>query len=667
MRMPTLQGYARFAGLAFRASPLLTLTAAGCTLLAAAAPLALLAAIGALIGQIPAVARSGLSSPAGGAAVAWTAAIGVLFTLQWGASALQTAAGSALGERIDLDLQRRLMSAVMRPVGIAHLEDPRSLDLINVGRDSFRSWMRPGRLAGYLSSLVAARFVLVGSCLILARFSWLLALALLAAALWAEDEGRKASSRHSEHHYGESELSRRTGYYYDLGVSPGPAKEVRVFGLASFLLERFTSTWAQATAGVFAKAGRRVLLSDAVLGAVGVLGFSWVCTDAIGGNLGLSTTAVYAQAIMVGLGSVAAASNARRSEMALATLRRYESGVEAAEAAAVGASTRPAQPTGLAAQPTGLAAQPTGLPPPAGRAPPAGPGPPAGLANPAPTTARTPATPAVLPQREIRFEGVRFGYPGTESDVLAGLDLVIPAGRSLAIVGANGAGKTTLVKLLSQLYQPTQGRIEVDGTSLTDLDPPSWRRRIAAVFQDYVRFELSARANVGFGFVDAQDDTVGIRAAADDAGASAAIDRLPHGWDTVLSSDYNGGVDLSGGEWQKVALARALFAVRHGASVLVLDEPAAHLDARAEAQLYDTFLALTKGVTTIVISHRFSTVRQASSIAVIRDGRVAEQGSHDELLAVGGLYAEMFRLQASRFEESTSPEEASVAEGSDGS
>jgi ATP-binding cassette subfamily B protein len=160
---------------------------------------------------------------------------------------------------------------------------------------------------------------------------------------------------------------------------------------------------------------------------------------------------------------------------------------------------------------------------------------------------------------------------------------------------------------------------------------------------------LDARTNVGFGCVRAFDDTAGIAAAAAAAGAGEVIEGLPWGWETVLSAEYQDGSDLSGGEWQKVALARALFAVRHGATVLVLDEPAASLDARAEARLYEQFLELTRGVTTVVISHRFSTVRQADAIVVIRDGRIVEHGSHDELVALNGHYAEMFRLQAARF------------------
>jgi ATP-binding cassette subfamily B protein len=254
-----------------------------------------------------------------------------------------------------------------------------------------------------------------------------------------------------------------------------------------------------------------------------------------------------------------------------------------------------------------------------------------------------------LPAKTIRFEGVQFHYPGQEADVFSALDLEIPAGQSLAIVGVNGAGKTTLVKLLARLYDPTAGRITVDGIDLRDFDPYQWQRKVAAIFQDFIRYQLSAAANVGFGAVERLNDRDALESAARDADVLDLIEGLPRRWETTLSRQYEGGVDLSGGEWQRVALARALLAARSGASVLVLDEPTAQLDVRAEAAFYDRFLDITQGCTTIVISHRFSTVRRADRIAVIDSGAIVELGTHAELLALGGSYASMFKLQADRF------------------
>src|SRR5207248_173016 len=193
------------------------------------------------------------------------------------------------------------------------------------------------------------------------------------------------------------------------------------------------------------------------------------------------------------------------------------------------------------------------------------------------------------PEREIAFEHVSFAYPGATHEVFRGLDVQLVAGRSTAIVGPNGAGKTTLVKLLAGLHDPTDGRITIDGTDLAALDAAAWQRQVAVVFQDFNRYPLTAALNVGLGAPAHLDDHDGLRAAADAAGALAIIEELPDGWDTVLAPDL-GGVELSGGQWQRLALARALFAARHGARILVLDEPTAWLDVRGEAAFYERFL-----------------------------------------------------------------------------
>jgi ABC-type multidrug transport system fused ATPase/permease subunit len=243
------------------------------------------------------------------------------------------------------------------------------------------------------------------------------------------------------------------------------------------------------------------------------------------------------------------------------------------------------------------------------------------------------------PSREIRFRDVSFAYPGG-APVLDHFDLTIPAGSSLAIVGQNGAGKTTLAKLLCRLYDPQAGAIEIDGVDLRALPIDAWRRRVTAVFQDFIRFELSLRDNVAP--AGAPDETV--RAALVSAGA-ADLATL----DTVLARGYQGGTDLYGGQWQRIALARTLCAVQLGAGVVLLDEPTAQLDVRGEAEIFDRILAKARHCTTILISHRFSTVRHADRICVLEQGRVVELGTHDELMAKGGRYHTMFSLQAQRF------------------
>ncbi|WP_220136241.1 ABC transporter ATP-binding protein [Streptomyces himalayensis] len=250
----------------------------------------------------------------------------------------------------------------------------------------------------------------------------------------------------------------------------------------------------------------------------------------------------------------------------------------------------------------------------------------------------------------VRFEGVSFRYPGTERTVLDALDLDIRPGELLAVVGLNGAGKSTLIKLLSGLYEPTGGRLTANGTDLADLAPEAWRRSISVVFQDFVRYELSAADNVTLGQAAVPRDDTALAAAARDAGLTAVLERLPQGWDTPLARSRTDGVDLSGGQWQQVVLARALYAVHTGARLLVLDEPTAHLDVRTEFDVFDR-LARARGDDTsvVLISHRLSTVRQADRIVLLDGGRITESGSHDELIARQGTYAEMFAIQAERF------------------
>jgi ATP-binding cassette subfamily B protein len=257
------------------------------------------------------------------------------------------------------------------------------------------------------------------------------------------------------------------------------------------------------------------------------------------------------------------------------------------------------------------------------------------------------ARPVPNPIREgFEFRDVGFRYPGSEGWAARHLSFRLGVGERLALVGENGAGKTTLTKLLARLYDPDEGAILLDGVDLRDYDVASLHRNIGVIFQDFVRYAFLLRENIGVGEIGAVEDAARIRGAAERSLASAVAQRFEKGYDQMLGRRFEEGIELSGGEWQKVALARAYL---REAQVLILDEPTASLDARAEYEVFLRFAELTKGKAAVLISHRFSTVRMAERILVLEKGQIVEQGSHEELVAKGGTYAELFRLQAAGY------------------
>jgi ATP-binding cassette subfamily B protein len=251
------------------------------------------------------------------------------------------------------------------------------------------------------------------------------------------------------------------------------------------------------------------------------------------------------------------------------------------------------------------------------------------------------------PMREeegVRFEHVGFQYPGSERWALRDVSIFIPRGQSLALVGQNGAGKTTFIKLMTRLYEPTEGRVLLDGRDLRSWDLETLRRRVGVIFQDFNEYQLEVRENVGFGSVEHVEDAPRVERAVDRGGAADLVKTLGKGLETQLGRWFKDGVELSGGQWQKIALARAF--MREEADILVLDEPTAALDAEAEHAVFERFRALTQGRTTILISHRFPTVRMADRIVVLEEGRIVEEGTHGDLVAAGARYAQLFSLQA---------------------
>jgi ATP-binding cassette subfamily B protein len=589
-----------------RVSIAMTALLAASVVVLAGLPVAIGVVTGLLVGSVPAAVEAGAGSAAAGRTLWLLGGVAVLIAVARALGPFQSALAGAFSRRVDRHLQERLIAAVARPSGIAHLEDPETLDLLRNAQGVGAEGIQPGKAVQALATLLPSWLQALGSAAVLLGFS--AALGALWLALWPAVLFvlMREYIRVGQAGYGQAAAVRRSDYLRDLALTPAAAKELRVWGLTDWLAERFEAAWLTAMEPTWRarRPGRAVLwLAAGSVGALNMATFGLLAWAAARGDLGLAALVVYSRAALD-------ASQFRSSDDPNAHLAYAAVSVPAllelerrlAEPRRDGAGAlRPGAPTG-----------------------------------------------------SISFAAVSFQYPGQPVPVLDGLDLEVPAGRSLAIVGANGAGKTTLIKLLCRLYEPTAGRILVDDVDLRGIDPGSWQRRVAAIFQDFARYHLTARENIALG--DAPEPAR-LRAAAEQAGALDLIESLPRGWETVLSRQYAGGTDLSGGQWQRVALARALYATNAGATVLILDEPTANLDVRAEAALYDRFLEITAGLTTILISHRFSTVRRADRIVVIDRGRVVEQGTHDELIALEGRYAAMFRLQAARFADVDEPVE----------
>jgi len=522
--------------------------------------------------------------------------VGVSFALLLISQPLHQVVSANLGARMAAHLYDRLITICVAPPGIAHLERSELTTDLTMARDFDLGMMGPPLeismdfIAGGLVDLVVG----ASAAILLAAFHWWAALLLVLAWLsthwllresgvWKDrntDEVRKAQ-RHAE-------------YSYKLAVDAAPAKELRFFGLAGWVTDRFVSTRRRLYQLQYEATRLReksVLTCLLVVLAANVVVFWLMADGAANATLTTARVVVFVQAA-IGVSSIA-----------FGGLNWAMDGA----AAPVAAIARVEASVGTGALAEGSTVPTQGA-------------------------------------KEIRFRDVSFAYLEGGRPVLDRFDLTIPAGTSMAIVGQNGAGKTTLAKLLCRLYDTTSGSIEIDGQALASLELNAWRSQVTAVFQDFIHFELPLRNNVAPS--GAPDDV--IRAALVAAGGS---DLASGDLDTILSKGYPGGTDLSGGQWQRVALARALCAVQQGAGVVLLDEPTAQLDVRGEAEIFERVLAATRDCTTILISHRFSTVRLADRICVMEDGKVVELGSHEELIALGGRYRTMFDLQASRFTE----------------
>jgi ATP-binding cassette subfamily B protein len=524
------------------------------------------------------------------------AVAGVVFVLLQILSPIHRAVGANLGSRTAAWLYDKLTIACVTPPGMGHLEDPRLATDLTVARD-FDLGISGPPLSIAMDFISSGMVEMVGglvSASILVAYAWWAPLVLAGAWLATHWLLRESAIWRDRNTAEVREAQRHAEYAYRLAVDPPSAKELRLFGLAEWTVERFSSRrrrlldlqW-QATR----LRERPVLWSLLLVLGANLVVFWAVAGDAASGRLGLGQAVTFLSAAastsMIAFGGLSWALDGASAPIS-AVLRLQDA---MSPSGALASGVRSAEG---------------------------------------------------LPAHEIRFRNVSFSYPES-GPVLKDFDLTVPAGSSLAIVGQNGAGKTTLAKLLCRLYDPTEGAIEIDGVDLREFELDSWRARLAAVFQDFIRFELPLRDNVSpYGAPDPV-----IEAALVEAGADGLA-----GLDTVLARGYDGGTDLSGGQWQRVALARALCSVKRGAGVVLLDEPTAQLDVRGEAEIFERILSATRHATTILISHRFSTVRHADRICVLEHGRVIEFGSHEELIALGARYHTMFELQASRFDES---------------
>lgn len=527
------------------------------------------------------------------------AAVAALFMCQQTVPQLQSTFVQSLWRRMDDLIRNRTADALLAPGAGGLVEDPvvrTRLDVV-VGIRHRESGLTPGAVVGTVAAVLGQWLTDLGLFCLLGTVRWWLGLEVgltvggFVALRFADALGYDLHGRLFA-------LVRRSDYFGSLLGNGGAAKEVRLFGLATWLRDAwegllrtyFTENWnlfyrnsAVFTAGLMC-AGPGLLI------AVGLV--AW---GAAGGRMTLAQLAIAGQALiqLVGLGFFDPVYSLPLLVPRVPALLELESRVRE-------------------------------------------------------FPSRGRPVPRVALRDKVRFDAVTFAYPGAPPTLRA-LDLTIPAGRSLALVGENGSGKTTLVKLLCGFQRPSEGRITVDGANLHDYDTEAWQRRVAAIMQDFGRYPLSVGENVAL--AEEFWDPELLAAAAADAGALDLVERLASGWDTVLSREFDGGVELSGGEWQRIALARAMVAARSGAELLILDEPAANLDVRGETELNHRFMDITSGLTTVVISHRLSTVRHADRICVLDRGRIREEGDHDTLVRAGGIYAELFELQARQFQE----------------
>jgi len=506
-----------------------------------------------------------------------------------------------VGLRLGIDLNVQILEKAQR-LELSHFEDPNFYDKLTRARREAST--RPLSLIQSNFQVVRNALTLAGYAALLVRFSGWMAVAVLAATIPAFVAEARFSGAAFRLRNWRSPDSRRLNYLEYVLANDEHAKEVKLFGLGPVLLDRY-----RRLAETFYRDDRRIAVKRAGWG----YGLSL-----------LSTVVFYGSYAWIAALTVRGALSLGDMTLALVAFRQGQQSFQAVLSALGGMYEDTLYMANLVEYFA------------------------------IPTEPRRPGPVAMVRAEEgIRFADVGFRYPGATGGedpgrwALRHVDLFIPKGQSLALVGENGAGKTTFIKLLANLYRPTEGSILLDGRDLATWDPEALRHRIGVIFQDFNEYQLALRENVAFGSVEHAADDLRVGRAVDRGGAHELVASLGGGLETQLGRWFSGGVELSGGQWQKVALARAF--MREEADILILDEPTAALDAEAEHAVFQRFRALAAGRTTILISHRFPTVRMADRILVLESGRVVEDGTHAQLVAAGHRYARMFKLQAAGY------------------